>query len=119
MVALETLIGKHPQELLSLLMSSSSSSSLQNMLLSEIIDQRLSPPRNRLVECDVALIAMVAFACLNAKPNCRPTMKQVSQQLLARKGLLAKCFSDILVGQLMIPEVYLDIENEIGISETQ
>ncbi|XP_030484151.2 probable leucine-rich repeat receptor-like protein kinase At1g35710 [Cannabis sativa] len=107
-VALETLMGKHPAELLSLVLSTSSSSLLQNKLLSEIIDQRLSRPRNRFIERDVVLVAILAFACLNVQPNCRPTMLQVSQQLLAPKGLLAKSFSDILVGQLMIPKCLLE-----------
>ncbi|XP_030484172.2 MDIS1-interacting receptor like kinase 2-like [Cannabis sativa] len=107
-VALETLMGKHPAELLSLVLSTSSSSLLQNKLLSEIIDQRLSRPRNRFIERDVVLVAILAFACLNVQPNCRPTMLQVSQQLLSQKGLLAKSFSDILVGQLMIPKCLLE-----------
>ena len=115
-VALETLMGRHPQEILSLLSSSSSSSTARNMLLTEILDQRLSPPRNGLVAHDVVLVATLAFACVNAKPKCRPTMKQVSQQLLARKGLLAKRFSDISIGQLMIPEVFLDAEIQISTS---
>ncbi|KAF4371572.1 hypothetical protein G4B88_008287 [Cannabis sativa] len=96
-------MGKHPGDLLSKLMSSSSSSSIQHTLLSEIIDNRPSPPRNRLIEGDIVLIAMLGFACLNAKPNCRPTMKLVSQQLLAPKTLLAKRFSDVSLGQLMFP----------------
>ncbi|PON40398.1 hypothetical protein TorRG33x02_340310, partial [Trema orientale] len=77
-VALETLMGRHPREMLSFLSSSSSSSSFQNMLLSEVIDHRLSPPKDRLVERDVVLIATLALACINSKPRCRPTMKQVS-----------------------------------------
>ena len=110
-VALETLIGRHPGELVSSLSSSSSSSLLQNVMLSQVLDQRLSPPINSLIARDVVLVASLAFACINAKPKCRPTMKQVSQQLLARKGLLAKRFSDISLGQLMIPQVYLDISD--------
>ncbi|KAG7964606.1 hypothetical protein I3843_09G178800 [Carya illinoinensis] len=43
-VALEVLMGRHPGELLSSLSSSSS----QNMMLNEILDQRLPPP-NRLI----------------------------------------------------------------------
>ncbi|XP_062113259.1 MDIS1-interacting receptor like kinase 2-like [Humulus lupulus] len=112
-VVLETLMGKHPGEFLSSL--SSSSSSIQNMLLTEIIDHRPSPPRNRIVESDIVLITTLGFACLNAKPMCRPTMKLVSQQLLARKRLIAKRFSDISLGQLMFPdEILLEIENKIS-----
>ncbi|PON67343.1 Tyrosine-protein kinase, partial [Trema orientale] len=116
-VALETLMGRHPGQMLSFLSSSSSSSSFQNMLLSEVIDHRLCPPKDRLVERDVVLIATLALACINSKPRRRPTMKQVSQQLLAPKGLLAKRFCDISLGQLIIPEVYLDVGSEISTSE--
>ncbi|KAM6549991.1 hypothetical protein CsatB_021667 [Cannabis sativa] len=118
-VVLETLMGKHPGELLSKL--SSSSSSIQHTLLTEIIDHRPSPPRNRLIEGDIVLIATLGFACLNAKPNCRPTMKLVSHQLLAPKRLLAKRFSNISLEQLMFPaETLLDVENDIvSIHETQ
>ncbi|PON46624.1 Tyrosine-protein kinase [Parasponia andersonii] len=119
-VALETLMGRHPRELLSLLLSSTSSSlSAQNMLLSEILDQRLSPPRNVLVARDVVLVVSLAFACINAKPSFRPSMKQVSQQLLARKGLLTKRFSDFSLGELMIPERLLDADSEISTSEVK
>ena len=116
-VALETLMGKHPGELLSWLSSPSSASLAHNMKLTEILDQRLPPPENRLVARDVVLVAILVFACLNDKPKCRPSMKQVSQRL-ARKGLLAKRLSDLSLGQLMIPEVYLDGESETGIAET-
>ncbi|PON33359.1 Tyrosine-protein kinase [Parasponia andersonii] len=112
-VALETLMGKHPGEL----MLSLSSSSVQNLLLSEVLDQRLSPPSNRLVSHDVVLVATLALACLNAKPKSRPTMKQVSQQLLTRKGVLAMRYNDITLGQLMISEVYLDAGSKISTSE--
>ena len=117
-VALETLMGRHPRELLLSLASSLSSSETRKKMLSEVLDQRLPPPKNRLVACDVAFVAILAFACLSDKPKCRPTMKQVSQ-LLARKGLLAKRFSDISLGQLMIPEIYLGAESELAKSEIQ
>ena len=115
-VALETLMGRHPGELL----LSFSSSSAQNILLHGVLDQRLPPPRSRMVVHDVVLVAMLAFACLNAKPKCRPTMKDVSQLLLARRRTLSKHFCDISLGQLLIPDVYMqDDEIEIGISEIQ
>ncbi|EXC20602.1 putative LRR receptor-like serine/threonine-protein kinase [Morus notabilis] len=114
-VALETLMGRHPGELL----SSFSSSSAQNMLLCEVLDQRLPPLRNRIVVHDVVLVATLALACLNAKPKCRPTMKQVSQLLLSRRRTLAKHFHEISLGQLIIPDVYADGECEIGTSDLQ
>lgn len=114
-VALETLMGKHPGELL----VSFSSSSVQNMLLYEVLDQRLPPPSNRLIAADVVLVVTLAFACVNAIPKCRPTMKQVSQFFLARRRTLAKHFRDISLGQLMILNVFMDGEGETGTSEIQ
>ncbi|KAF4390696.1 hypothetical protein G4B88_015586 [Cannabis sativa] len=116
-VILETLMGRHPQELLSL--SQSSSSTAQNMLLIDILDKRLSRPTNQLLTRDIVLLATIAFACLNANPKCRPTMKHISHQLLARKGLLAKPFMDFSLKQLMIPaNVFTDAEiNQNGANE--
>ncbi|TYJ17023.1 hypothetical protein E1A91_A09G022500v1 [Gossypium mustelinum] len=77
-LALEILMGKHPGELLSTLTSSSSPSSIQNVMLNEVLDPRLSPPRSRKMAGDIAFVAVIAFACLRAKPKARPTMKSVS-----------------------------------------
>ena len=84
-VALEILMGRHPTELLTSLSSSSS----QNMMLHEILDQRLPPP-NHLVAQDIFLVATIAFACLHEKPKSRPTMKYVSQEFLSQKKPIAK-----------------------------
>ncbi|TYI08772.1 hypothetical protein ES332_A09G024600v1 [Gossypium tomentosum] len=81
-LALEILMGKHPGELLSTLTSSSSPSSIQNVMLNEVLDPRLSPPRSRKMAGDIAFVAVIAFACLRAKPKARPTMKSVSQEFL-------------------------------------
>ncbi|MFQ6630669.1 hypothetical protein Gotur_008824, partial [Gossypium turneri] len=59
-LALEILMGKHPGELLSTL--SSSSSRVQNFMLNEILDPRLSTPRTRKMAGDIAFIAVIAFA---------------------------------------------------------
>ena len=63
-LAVKILMGTHSVELL----ASLSSSSPQNMMLNEILDQCLPPP-NRLVVRDVFFIATIAFACLHAKPK--------------------------------------------------
>ncbi|KAF5475938.1 hypothetical protein F2P56_007692 [Juglans regia] len=81
-VAIEVLMGRHPGELLSSLSSSSSSS--QNIMLNEILDQRLPPP-NRLIGQEILLVATIAFACLHTQPKSRPTMKCVSQEFLSRR----------------------------------
>ncbi|PPD75647.1 hypothetical protein GOBAR_DD27423 [Gossypium barbadense] len=84
-LTLEILMGKHPGELLSTL-SSSSPSSVQNVMLNEILDPRLSPPRSRKMAGDIAFVAVIAFTCLRAKPKARPTMKLVSQEFLHIKS---------------------------------
>ena len=86
-VALEIMMGRHPGELLTSLSLSSPTSSTQNLMLNEILDQRLPPP-NRLVAQDVFLVATIAFACLHNKPMYRPTMKWVSQEFLSHKKLI-------------------------------
>ena len=74
-LSLEILMGTHPGELL----ASLSSSSPQNIMLNEILDQRLPPP-NHPIARDVFFVATIAFACLQAKPKFRPTMKSFDQQ---------------------------------------
>ncbi|KAF3444770.1 hypothetical protein FNV43_RR14463 [Rhamnella rubrinervis] len=105
-VVLETLVGRHPQEILSTL----SSSSTQSLLLVEILDQRLPRPRSRSIVKDVVLVATIAFKCLYANPKCRPTMESVSKNFSVgcRAPLFGKCLHEISVGQLMNPQVYID-----------
>jgi serine/threonine protein kinase len=101
-VALEIIMGRHPTELLTSLSSSSS----QNMMLHEILDQRLSPP-NHLVAQDIFFVVTIAFACLHEKPKSRPTMKYVSQELLFRKKPIAKPLQAFSLWQLRNQEMYL------------
>lgn len=105
-VALETLMGKHPQEML----SSLSSSSTQNLSLPQLLDKRLGPPRSVSDLEDVVLVSTIAFACLHPNPKRRPTMKFVSEQFDSRRKRVssAGCFNNISVRQLMNAQVYLD-----------
>ncbi|KAB1670801.1 hypothetical protein [Gossypium barbadense] len=80
-LALETLMGKHPGELLVSLSASFS----KNIMLSDILDPRLSLPSDRRVAKDIVFAATVAFACLRSNPKFRPTMKCASQEFLSRK----------------------------------
>ncbi|KAM6573560.1 hypothetical protein CsatA_017640 [Cannabis sativa] len=85
----------------------------RDMLLIDILDKRLPRPTSGVVARDVVLVAAIAFACLNVKPQCRPTMKHVSQQFLARKGLLAKAFASFSVGQLIFSDkAFIDAGND-------
>ncbi|XP_075635436.1 uncharacterized protein LOC142607720 [Castanea sativa] len=109
MVALEILMGKHPGELL----TSSSTLSSQNLMLKEILDQRLPPP-NRSIAPDIFFAASIAFACLRTKPRSRPTMKWVSQECLSSKKPQAIPLHAISLWQLKNQETYM-----MGESETQ
>ncbi|XP_059451355.1 MDIS1-interacting receptor like kinase 2-like [Corylus avellana] len=99
-VALEILMGRHPTELLTSLASPSS----QNVMLHEILDQRLPPP-TYLVAQDIFLVAAIAFACLQNKPKSRPTMKYVSQEFLFRKKPIAKPLHAFSLWQLRNQEI--------------
>ncbi|XP_062173653.1 MDIS1-interacting receptor like kinase 2-like isoform X3 [Alnus glutinosa] len=101
-VALEIIMGRHPTELLTSLSSSSS----QNMMLHEILDQRLPPP-NHLVQQDIFLVATIAFACLQEKPKSRPTMKCVSQEFLSQKKPIAKPLQALSLWQLRNQKMYM------------
>ncbi|KAK8334974.1 hypothetical protein V6Z11_A09G023700, partial [Gossypium hirsutum] len=92
-LALEVLMGKHPSELLSTL--SSSLSRVQNFMLNEILDPRLSTPKSRKMAGDITFIAIITFACLRARPKARPTMKLVSQEFLHIKSPIAMPLHEI------------------------
>ena len=82
MVALETIMGKHPGDLV----TSLSSSSTQNITLKDVLDSRLSSPKGPQVANDVALVVSLALKCLHCNPRFRPSMQQVSWRLSASKS---------------------------------
>ncbi|KAK8999609.1 hypothetical protein V6N11_070768 [Hibiscus sabdariffa] len=108
-LALEILMGKHPGELLVSLPTLSSN----NIMLSDILDPRLSLPSDRRVTKDIVFAATIAFACLRSNPKFRPTMKRVSQEYLCRKRAVADCLQVIPVVQLKNHDLYIDNEGEI------
>ncbi|KAL4289533.1 hypothetical protein GQ457_14G025040 [Hibiscus cannabinus] len=108
-LALETLMGKHPGELLVSLSKASS----DNIMLSDILDPRLSLPSNRRVAKDIIFAATIAFACLRWNPKFRPTMRHVSQEFLSRKRAVADRLQIISVLQLKNHDLYMDSEGEI------
>ena len=97
-LTLEVMMGKHPGDFISSLMfsasTSSSSPTVHNTLLKDVLDQRLPPPENELAD-GVALVAKLAFACLQTDPHYRPTMRQVSTELSTRWPPFPKLFSTI------------------------
>ena len=64
-VALETIMGRHPGELL----SSLASRSAPNIMLTDALDPRLLPPTNPVVVGYIVLVATVAFACECFEPR--------------------------------------------------
>lgn len=102
-MAMETLMGRHPGDLLSLLSSSSS----QHTKLQDILDPRLSPPIKPRVAQNVALVATLALACVDTDPRSRPTMQLVSEQLLSHRSPLPHPFHEISIGELKNQEIYL------------
>ncbi|XP_039036153.1 MDIS1-interacting receptor like kinase 2-like [Hibiscus syriacus] len=103
-LTIEVVMGRHPADLLSYLSSSTSRtisvSNDQQILLKDVIDQRLSPPVSRVAR-DVVSITKLAFACLNGNPQLRPTMKHVAQALSRQSLPLPSLFSTIKLEELL------------------
>ncbi|WJX75193.1 non-specific serine/threonine protein kinase [Trifolium repens] len=100
-VTLETLMGRHPQEILSSLQLAST----QSMKLCQVLDQRLPFPNNAMVLLDIIRVAVIAFACLNFNPSSRPTMKRVSQSFATELTPSTIPLSEISIQQLMSQEL--------------
>ncbi|TYI63465.1 hypothetical protein E1A91_D09G020100v1 [Gossypium mustelinum] len=103
-VALEILMGKHPEEVLSWL---SSPTSLVNMKLIDVLDNRLPLPASQLVKQNLVHVATLAFACLNPQPKSRPTMKEVCEEFLSRHTSLGIPLRMISLLQLMNREMHI------------
>ena len=87
-VTLEVIMGKHPGDLISLLSSSLSSSSAttstaHGILLKEVLDQRLEPPRNQVARIVVS-VAKLAFACLETNPQSRRPCSKFPRSYLSK-----------------------------------
>ncbi|TXG48419.1 hypothetical protein EZV62_027713 [Acer yangbiense] len=96
-VVLETLMGSHPGQLLSSLD--------QNIMLIDVLDKRLSPPKDQTIVQDIVVASSLAFACLSSKPKSRPMMKHVSQEFLIRKTRVSKPFHEISITELKNQEM--------------
>ncbi|KAI8002869.1 putative leucine-rich repeat receptor-like protein kinase [Camellia lanceoleosa] len=104
-LTLEVIMGKHPGDLIYSLSSSSSSSSststAHEILLKDVLDQGLAAPENQVAE-QVFVVAKLAFACLQANPLSRPTMRQMAMKLSDdRRSHLQNEFHMITLGQLI------------------
>ncbi|KAF3456805.1 hypothetical protein FNV43_RR01459 [Rhamnella rubrinervis] len=98
-VALEVIMGKHPRDLLSYL-STASLAAADPILLKDVLDQRLLPPRWHTAN-QVVFIVVLAVACLHPIPHSRPTMKQVSERISTLLPPLSKPLHRITVKELL------------------
>ncbi|KAK4275591.1 hypothetical protein QN277_018646 [Acacia crassicarpa] len=97
-LTLEIIMGKHPRELI---LSLAENSTTKDLLLKEILDPRLYTLRKP-VPREVILVAKIAFSCLNENPQSRPTMEQVSIELVRTpESHLLDQFYTLTIGQLM------------------
>ena len=99
-VALEVIIGRHPDDLISSFLLSSFSLSSHDVLLEDIFDQSLAHPTSRVAE-KVVLVAKIALACLHTSPQSHPTMQQVNQKLLNWKSPFTKPLRMITLMELI------------------
>ncbi|KAI3868633.1 hypothetical protein MKX03_013143 [Papaver bracteatum] len=86
-IILEVLMGRYPSEIITLLsqnvMTSSFSSNIgQNISLRDILDQRIGTPHD-VVQNELMCIVKIGFTCLRGYPRARPTMEEVSAELLS------------------------------------
>eukprot|EP00268_Persea_americana_P011525 TRINITY_DN14863_c0_g3_i4.p1 TRINITY_DN14863_c0_g3~~TRINITY_DN14863_c0_g3_i4.p1 ORF type:complete len:456 (+),score=62.39 TRINITY_DN14863_c0_g3_i4:105-1472(+) len=95
-VALEVMVGKHPADLI----SSLSSPGGENILLKDVVDQRIPPPSPQ-VATEVISAITLALACVRTRPESRPTMKHISRELSAHKTPFHAPFHSITLFQLM------------------
>ncbi|KAI8003149.1 putative leucine-rich repeat receptor-like protein kinase [Camellia lanceoleosa] len=103
-LTLELITGKHLGDLISSLSSSSSFSSststVHGILLKDVLDQRLLPPKNQVAE-QVVMVVKLSFACLQTNPLSRPTMRQVAMKISNDQSPpLRNQFHMITLGQL-------------------
>nr|XP_048332747.1 MDIS1-interacting receptor like kinase 2-like [Ziziphus jujuba var. spinosa] len=108
-VVLELIMGKHPGDLILSLSASTSSSStpaVHQILLKDLLDQRLSPPKRQVAE-KVVSIVNIAFACLQPSPQSRPTMKQVADKLSTSLPSLSEPLHAITLRQLLDPPTWI------------
>ncbi|TKY57003.1 LRR receptor serine/threonine-protein kinase [Spatholobus suberectus] len=99
-LSLEIIMGNHPGDLISSMHSASSTPGTSNLLLKDVLDQRLPLPVVPVVK-EVVLIAKMAFACLDERPLYRPTMEDVYNMFVMSKSpVMKERFHTIALRQL-------------------
>ncbi|XP_021831982.1 MDIS1-interacting receptor like kinase 2-like [Prunus avium] len=103
-VALEVMMGRHPGDLLESQLSKSSQSMKEDnaeLLLKDLLDQRLEAPSNELAKA-VVLVMSLALGCIRTRPGSRPTMLYVAQKLSAQSlPSLLEPFGMLTINKLM------------------
>ncbi|VVA26315.1 PREDICTED: MDIS1-interacting receptor like [Prunus dulcis] len=103
-VALEVMMGRHPGDLLESQLSKSSKSMTEDnaeLLLKDLLDQRLEAPSNELAKA-VVVVMSLALGCIRTRPGSRPTMLYVAQKLSARSlPSLPEPFGMLTINKLM------------------
>jgi hypothetical protein len=98
-VTLEVMMGKHPGDLLTSLPAISASKE-DDLLLQDILDQRLDPPMGELAE-EIVFVVRIALACTRENPESRPSMRSVAQEISAHtQACLSEPFRQITVSKL-------------------
>ncbi|KAF3445805.1 hypothetical protein FNV43_RR10982 [Rhamnella rubrinervis] len=111
-VSLEILVGKHPGDLISSITTWSSPSSApqhhhDQVAVVDILDQRLLPPtHDDDVAWEVVSLVKIALLCLNDSPQCRPTMKAISQVMWPQRLHLSKAFPLFTFHELLHPTAF-------------
>ncbi|XP_078169102.1 uncharacterized protein LOC144563492 [Carex rostrata] len=70
-IILELLMGKHPGDMVNL-----SASDIDEVVLQNILDQRIEPPTGRII-IEILKMIQIAYSCLENNPSLRPTMQEV------------------------------------------
>ncbi|KAI4297024.1 hypothetical protein L6164_036936 [Bauhinia variegata] len=97
-------MGKHPGDLIYSLSSTCATETatlaIYNLLLKDVLDQRLPHPMNP-AAVKLVQIARTAFACLSEIPHSHPTMEHVSKELVMPNSPPLDQFHKITLGQLL------------------
>ena len=102
----EVLMGKHPRILISFFSSSCSSSfsslpsTFHGILLKDVLDNRLPPPEDQMVE-EIVVPTKLALACINTNPHLRPSMRQVYVELSKQRPSFESLLYTITLSQLL------------------
>ncbi|KAJ8774902.1 hypothetical protein K2173_019906 [Erythroxylum novogranatense] len=98
-VVLETIMGRHPEEIVSTITLQRDCPSL---MLKDVLDSRLSYPNNsQEVAQSLVLAVSIALACLRFHANSRPSMEQVCGQFLGPRSSLPVTLHHVSLRDLM------------------